>query len=58
MEWPFGCRFGIAPVKAMDGNLPLDFCISFSCDSGRNIRFSEAAVPRKMGAADPISALC
>lgn len=57
VEWPFGYRFGLAPVKARDENLPTEFCISFSYDSGTNIRFSEAAVSRKRVAADALSAL-
>lgn len=39
-------------------NLPRIFVSVFPAWSGINIRFSEAAVSRKIGAADPISALC
>ena len=29
VEWPFGYRFGLAPVKARDENLPLGFLYLF-----------------------------
>ena len=57
VDGPFGYRFGLAPVKARDENLPQVLYGVFYAWKIKNIRFSEAAVSRKMGAADPISAL-
>lgn len=67
VEWPFGYRFGLAPVKARDENLPdriavkricSGFCTFFHERAGwtKKVRFSEAAVTRKKRAADLLSA--